>query len=84
MKQHLASGYGDIKMCAKTTTAIRKEMRDYLDGHKRRRPLFLEDDEQQEHEDVVVVEARPAESVQVQVGAPEEYQASKVHPILQF
>ena len=42
--------------------------------------MFLEDDEQQEHEDVVVVEARPAESVQVQVGAPEESQASKVQP----
>ena len=44
--------------------------------------MFLEDDEQQEHEDVVVVEARPAESVQVQVGAPEESQASKVQPSL--
>jgi len=80
LKQHLAGGYGDTKMCAKTTTAIREEMRDYLDGHKRTRPLFLEDDEQQEHEDVVVLEVGPAESVQVQVGAPEESQASKVQP----
>ena len=82
LKQHLAGGYGDLKMCAKTTSAIREEMRDYLDGHKRTRPLFLEDDEQQEHEDVVVLEVGPAESVQVQVGAPEESQASKVQPSL--
>ena len=40
LKQHLAGGYGDEKMCPKTTTAIRKEMRDYLESNKRRRPLF--------------------------------------------
>jgi hypothetical protein len=45
LKQHLAGGYGDVKMCARTTTAIRKEMRDYLEGNRRRRPLFLDDDE---------------------------------------
>ena len=79
LKQHLAGGYGDTKMCAKTTTAIRKEMKAYLDSNSRRRPLFLdEDNEQQEEEDVVVVEA--AESVQVEGGAPEESQASKVQP----
>jgi hypothetical protein len=32
-------------MCANTTTAIREEMRDYLEANKRRRPLFLDDDE---------------------------------------
>ncbi|XP_039851752.1 uncharacterized protein LOC120710157 [Panicum virgatum] len=79
LKHHLAGGYGDTKMCAKTTTAIRKEMKAYLDSNSRRRPLFLdEDNEQQEEEDVVVVEA--AESVQVEGGAPEEFQASKVQP----
>jgi hypothetical protein len=79
LKQHLAGGYGDVKMCARTTTAIRKEMRDYLEGNRRRRPLFLDDDEQQEQEDdVVVVEAGPAESVQVESSAPAS-QSSKVH-----
>ena len=79
LKQHLAGGYGDTKMCAKTTIAIRKEMKAYLDSNSRRRPLFLdEDNEQQEEEDVVVVEV--AESVQVEGGAPEEFQASKVQP----
>ena len=79
MKQHLAGGYGDVKMCANTTIAIRKEMRDYLEGNRRRRPLFLEDDEQQEEEDVVAVEASPPESVQVESSAPAS-QSSKVQP----
>jgi hypothetical protein len=78
LKQHLAGGYGDVKMCANTTTAIRKEMRDYFERNRRRRPLFLEDDEQQEQEDgVVVVEGGPAESVQVESSAPSS-QGSKV------
>ena len=52
LKQHLAGGYGDVKMCLKTTTTIRKEMRDYLKSNRRRRPLFLEEgDEQQEEAD---------------------------------
>ena len=80
LKQHLAGGYGDTKMCAKTTTAIRKEMKAYLDSNSRRRPLFLdEDNEQQEEEDVVVVEACPSESVQVESSAPSS-QGSKVQP----
>ena len=79
LKQHLAGGYGDVKMCAKTTTAIRKEMRDYLEGNRRRRPLFLVDDEQQEEDDVVLVEASPTKSVQVESSAPAS-QSSKVQP----
>ena len=80
LKQHLAGGYGDLKMCAKTTTAIRKEMRDYLEGNRRKRPLFLEDDEQQEQEDdAVVMEGGPAESGQVESSAPSS-QGSKVQP----
>ena len=74
LNQHLAGGYGDS---AKTTTAIRKEMRDYLEGNRRRSPLFLEDDEQED--DVVVVEADPAESVQVKSSAPTS-QGSKMQP----
>jgi hypothetical protein len=80
LKEHLAGGYGDAKMCAKTTTTIRKEMREYLEGNRRRRPLFLEDDEDEHQEqDVVVVEAGPAESVQVESSAPASH-CSKVQP----
>ena len=84
MKQHLAGGYGDAKMCPRTTTAIRKEMTYYLESNKRRRPLFIEEgDQSEEPVDVVVVEAIAApavgaESVQVEDTAPAESQASKV------
>jgi hypothetical protein len=33
VKKHLAGGFGDTKACMKTTTAIRMEMRDCLNGH---------------------------------------------------
>jgi hypothetical protein len=86
LKQHLAGGYGDAKMCPKTTTAIRKEMRDYLESNKRRRPLFNEEGDEQPEEpaDVVVVDAvaapaARAKSVQVEDTAPVE---SKVQPSL--
>jgi hypothetical protein len=75
LTEHLAGGYGDSKMCANTTTAIRKEMRDYLEANKRIRPLFLDDDEQEQ--DVVVVEAGLAESVAMESSAPA---SSRVQP----
>jgi hypothetical protein len=56
LKQYLACGYTDTKMCLKTTTEIRKEMRNYLQKIKRKRSLFLHDHEQQEDSDVVVLE----------------------------
>ena len=81
LKQHLAGGYGDVKMRLKTTTAIRKEMRDYLESNRRRRPLFLEEgDEQQEEADVVVLEAGAAELTEVGESAPEGSQTSRVQP----
>ena len=86
LKQHLAGGYGDAKMCPRTTTAIRKEMTDYLESNKRRRPLFIEEgDQPEEPADVVVVEAIAApavgaESIQVEDTAPAESQAFKVQP----
>jgi hypothetical protein len=43
-------------MCLKTTTEIRKEMRDYMQKTRGKRLLFLHDDEQQDDNDVVVVE----------------------------
>lgn len=47
LKQHLAGGYADVKICEseKLTTEIRKEMGQYLRDHKRRRHLFLCDEE---------------------------------------
>ncbi|CAD6271396.1 unnamed protein product [Miscanthus lutarioriparius] len=58
LKQHLAGGYGDAKMCPKTTTAIRKEMRDYLESNKRRRPLFNEEDDESPEKPADVVVAK--------------------------
>ncbi|CAD6266030.1 unnamed protein product [Miscanthus lutarioriparius] len=52
-KQHLAGGYGDIVLCTKATTEIRKEMEAYLQK-KRRRPLFLDGIEEEDGEDEVV------------------------------
>jgi hypothetical protein len=54
-KQHLAGGYGDIILCPKVSTEIRKEMKAYLQK-KRRRPLFLDgvEEEDGEPEDEVV------------------------------
>jgi hypothetical protein len=51
----LAGGYGDIVLCPKVSTKIRKEMEAYLQK-KRRRPLFLDDIEEEdgEPEDEVV------------------------------
>jgi hypothetical protein len=66
LKQHLAGGYGDTKICSKTTTAIRKEMRDYLESKRSKRAIFLDDNEQQEEEEDVMVVDAAAESVQVQ------------------
>ena len=53
-KHHLAGGYGDIILCPKVTTEIRKEMEAYLQK-KRRRPLFLDGIE--EEDEVVEVAA---------------------------
>jgi hypothetical protein len=36
LKQHLAGGFGDTKICTMTTAAIRKEMRDDLETRRRR------------------------------------------------
>jgi hypothetical protein len=80
LKQHLEGGYGDTKICSKTTTAIIKEMRDYWKSNRRKRAIFLDDNEQQEEEEDVMVVDATAESVQVQQDAPIESQGSKVQP----
>ena len=48
LKKHLAGGHADAKLCEskRLTTAIRKEMRDYLEQNKRKRPLFQDEGEQ--------------------------------------
>jgi len=56
LKKHLAGGYGDIILCpTKVGTKIRKEMEAYMQK-KRRRPLALDDieEEAREQEDEVV------------------------------
>jgi hypothetical protein len=55
LKQHLVGGYRDTTMCSNTTTTIRKQMREYLESNKRRRPIFLND--QGDDDDLVEVDA---------------------------
>jgi len=50
LKQHLAGGFGDSKICSETTTEIRVEMTNYLEKHKRQRPMYLDDEEEQVEE----------------------------------
>ena len=57
LKQHLAGGYADAKLCEskRLTTAIRKEMRDYLEQNKRKRPLFQDEGDGEQAPNVVEV-----------------------------
>jgi hypothetical protein len=74
LKQHLAGAYGDAKLCPKASSGLRKEMTSYLETNKRKKPMFLDEDE----EDDEVVEVAAAD------GANDtsvvESQASKVQP----
>ena len=76
LKQHLAGGFGDAKICPKVSTEIRMEMAAYLEANKRRRPLFLED-EDGEAEVVEVASSGPPVSEAQQ---NESSQAAMVHP----
>jgi hypothetical protein len=58
VKQHLASGYGDIVNCHNTTREIAKEMNEALNNGKQARSLYLDDD-------VLEDEAGPNDDVQV-------------------
>jgi hypothetical protein len=79
LKQHLAGGYGDTTMCNNTTTAIRKQMKEYLESNKRRRPIFLTD--QVDDGDVVEVDAIVAtQTVQPSSGTA----AKRRNSVLQF
>ncbi|XP_066332307.1 uncharacterized protein [Miscanthus floridulus] len=44
LKQHLARGYGDAKICSGVSTEVRRKMAAYLDANKRKRPLVLDDE----------------------------------------
>jgi len=72
LKQHLAGGFGDAKICERVSTEVRKEMAAYLESNKKRRPLFLEDEDGEEVVEVTADEAQ-------QNGTS---QASKVRPSL--
>ncbi|KAL6541554.1 hypothetical protein OROGR_011040 [Orobanche gracilis] len=52
LKQHLAGGYGDVQMCAKTTTSIIKEMQDYIRKNARKTVVPLDDDNDDDVEEV--------------------------------
>ena len=64
LKQHLAGGYGDAVLCEskELTTEIRKEMSAYLEANKRKRPLFLEEDDDGESEVVEVTTEQASEN----------------------
>ncbi|CAA0808010.1 hAT dimerisation domain-containing protein [Striga hermonthica] len=64
LKQHLAGGYGDAKLCPSVSTEVRKEMATYLEANKRKRSLTLDDE---------VVEVAANE-------APANATAAAVHP----
>eukprot|EP00267_Zea_mays_P043214 XP_020395281.1 uncharacterized protein LOC111589220 [Zea mays] len=74
LKQHLAGAYGDAKLCPKASSALRKEMTSYLEANKRKRPMFLDEDE----EDDEVVEVAAADGANDTSAV--ESQASKVQP----
>jgi hypothetical protein len=67
VKQHLASGYGDIVKCPNTTREIAKEMNEALNNGKRARPLYLDDDvmedEAGQDDDVQVMGSRSMSSI---------------------
>jgi len=72
LKQHLAGGYGDAKLCPKSTSELRKEMTACIESNKRKRPIYLGEEE----EEVVEVAANEGQG---SVTGPAS-QASKVQP----
>jgi hypothetical protein len=67
LKQHLVGGHGDVAKCPKITSAISKEMHEYLKKNVRQKPLDLDDDKEGEKDDEVQVigegESRASHSV---------------------
>jgi hypothetical protein len=63
LKQHLVGGHGDVAKCSKTTSAISKEMSDYLKKNARQKPINLDDDKDDEVEVLGEGESRASHSV---------------------
>jgi hypothetical protein len=67
LKQHLVGGHGDVAKCPKTTSAISKEMSDYLKKNARQKPIDLDDDKDSDKDEGVKVlgegESRASHSV---------------------
>jgi hypothetical protein len=63
LKQHLVGGHGDVAKCPKTTSAISKEMSDYLKKNARQKPIDLDDDKDDEVEVLGEGESRASHSV---------------------
>ncbi|WOH04149.1 hypothetical protein DCAR_0623557 [Daucus carota subsp. sativus] len=61
LKQHLAGGYPDVAMCLKTTTAIQKEMKEYIDKVAKK-PVTMDDDMNVDDDEVPVQAASTAAS----------------------
>ena len=76
LKQHLAGGYGEAKLCPKSTSELRKEMTAYIESNKRKRPIYLGEEE----EEVVEVAANGSAAVHENEASVVESQASKVQP----
>jgi hypothetical protein len=55
LKQHLVGGYGEVAKCPKTTSAISKEMHEYLKKNARQKPIDLDDDKVGDTDDEVEV-----------------------------
>jgi hypothetical protein len=55
LKQHLVGGHGDAAKCPKATSAISKEMHEYLKKNAQKKPLDLDDDKEGEKDDEVQV-----------------------------
>ena len=54
IKQHLAGGFGDITICPKTTTEIRKEMLEYILSKKKKKvSLGFDDCGEDDNDDLV-------------------------------
>jgi hypothetical protein len=67
LKQHLVGVHGDVVKCPKTTSAISKEMSDYLKKNARQKSIELDDDKEGDKDDEVEVfgegESRASHSV---------------------
>ncbi|RLM69691.1 uncharacterized protein C2845_PM17G09330 [Panicum miliaceum] len=74
LKEHLVGGYGDVQKCVKTTTTIAREMQDAM---KKKRPLVLDDEGEQQGEDNVIVLTEESQDVARRIVHPSSGTAAK-------